>query len=254
MLVSWIDLTSTYGREARGRGCFVASVSGPARWVGGEASDDQGGIFRGMFRAPTADEVRTDLGDKIVLGIGRAVRHTRKDLAEYREVRPGWVATSSERGLASWIHDRLWVHLMIQVEGIADVAVVDEEPTREFYVGVCYRIRAKRHDHDGGVNSYPTTSALDFYGEQQTIPIPTLEEVRLTAGYEWHRDTRTIGVPLLALHNSRTKVVWTVELPEPDDGDGGGEIVTPTMPRPTGPTLDYGTRVSGPDSEAQERE
>lgn len=207
-----------------------------------------------MFRAPTSSEVLTDLGDKIVFGIGRAVRRTRNDLAEYRDVRPGWVASSSERGLASWIHDRLWVHLMVQVEGIAEVAVIDEEPTREFYVGVRYRLRAKRHDHEGGVNSYPTTTALDFYGENQTIPIPTLEEVRLTAGYEWHREEREIGVPLLALHNSRAKVVWTVELPEPEDGQGGGEVVAPMTPRPTGPTFDFDAGRTGDNAEGQGEE
>ncbi len=108
-----------------------------------------------MFDAPEPHA----LGDKVVHGLSRAVTLGRNDLADYRAIRPGWVASSSERGLASWIHDRIWYHLVAQVDGIDEVTIVDQEPTREMYVGVTYRVRVKRHHTDGTVNSYPTPTA-----------------------------------------------------------------------------------------------
>jgi len=60
-----------------------------------------------MFSYPGADEVLDDLGDKVVEAFARSVARARADLAEYRRLKPSWVAQSSERGLANWIHDRL---------------------------------------------------------------------------------------------------------------------------------------------------
>jgi hypothetical protein len=37
----------------------------------------------------------------------------RNGLAGYRAIRPSWVGSSSERGLASWIHDCIWDHLLV---------------------------------------------------------------------------------------------------------------------------------------------
>ncbi len=63
------------------------------------------------------------------------------------------------------------------------------------YVGVTYRVRVKRHHTDGMVNSYPTLTALDFFGQRGTLPIPGLEEINLIAGYEWDREERAMGAP-----------------------------------------------------------
>ena len=190
-----------------------------------------------MFAAPEPDAVLADLGDKVVHGVSRAVLLARADLANYRAIRPGWVASSSERGLANWIHDRVWDHLLVQVDEIEEVAVVDQEPTREFYVGVKYRVRVKRHHTDGLVNSYPTQTALDFLGQGGTLPIPTLEEVNLIAGYEWDREERSMGAPLLSLRQGRSNVIWSVELPEVGEQGEGGAVVRPIVPGPTGPVI-----------------
>jgi len=190
-----------------------------------------------MFDAPEPDVVLHVLGDKVVHGLSRSVALGRQDLAEYRSAHPGWVADACERGLANWIHDRVWAHLLVQVEGIDEVSIVDREPTREVYVGTMYRVRVKRHHTDGLVNTYPTQTALDFLGQGGTLPIPTLEEINLIAGYEWDREERAMGAPLLSLRNGRTNIIWSVELPEVGEQGDGGVVVRPTVPGPTGPVI-----------------
>jgi len=190
-----------------------------------------------MFDAPEPDSVLQDLGDKVIFGLSRSVALGRNDLAKYRMANPGWVADASERGLANWIHDRVWAHLLVQVEGIGEVSIVDREPTREVYVGTKYRVRVKRHHTDGLVCTYPTQTALDFLGQGGTLPIPTLEEISLIAGYEWDREERAMGAPLLSLRNGRTNIIWSAELPEVGEQGDGGTVLRPTVPGPTGPVI-----------------
>lgn len=190
-----------------------------------------------MFVAPEPDSVLHDLGDKVVSSLSRSVALGRQDLARYRSAYPGWVADASERGLANWIHDRVWARLLVQIEGIEEVSIVDREPTREVYVGTNYRVRVKRHHSDGLVSTYPTQTALDFLGQGGTLPIPTLEEISLIAGYEWDREERAMGAPLLSLRNGRTNILWSVELPEVGEQGEGGTVVRPTVSGPTGPIV-----------------
>lgn len=190
-----------------------------------------------MFDAPEPASVLQDLGDKVVYGLSRSVALGRNDLGMYRSANPGWVADASERGLANWIHDRVWAHLLVQVDGIEEVAIVDREPMREMYVGTKFRVRVKRHHTDGLVSTYPTQTALDFLGQGGTLPIPTLEEISLIAGYEWDREERMMGVPLLSLRNGRTNIIWSVELPEVGEQGDGGTVVRPTVPGPIGPIV-----------------
>src|SRR5215204_157668 len=117
---------------------------------------DLAGIFLGMFCTPEPHDVCGDLGDKVIHGISWAVRQARYELEEYRRLHPGWVAQSTERGLANWIHDRLWAWIVVALDGLDGVTVIDHEPIRELYVGTRYRLRVKRHHLDGRVASYPT--------------------------------------------------------------------------------------------------
>lgn len=190
-----------------------------------------------MFFTPEPSEVLNALGDKVVYGLSRAVTLGRTDLGTYRASFPGWVASHTERGLANWIHDRIWSHLLPQVEGLDEVSVVDQEPSREIFVGTMYRLRVKRHHLDGSVSNYPTSTALDFFGQGGTMPIPGLEEISLIAGYEWDREARAIGVPLLSLRNGQSNILWSVELPEIGE-QGGGQVIRPIVPGPSGPRVE----------------
>lgn len=64
-------------------------------------------------RVPNAAEVLDDIGEKAVTAFSKAVMRSKSDLATYRATFPQWVLDHSERGLANWISDRLWAHLIV---------------------------------------------------------------------------------------------------------------------------------------------
>ncbi|HEX6755505.1 MAG TPA: hypothetical protein VF109_06120 [Mycobacteriales bacterium] len=68
-----------------------------------------------MKSHPSSEEVLDGLDDKMVTGLSRAVVLAARDLRQYRLTFPQWVSQSSERGLANWIHDRIWWHVTVTV-------------------------------------------------------------------------------------------------------------------------------------------
>jgi hypothetical protein len=179
-----------------------------------------------------------DLGDKIVTALSRAVALAAQDLRKYRSAFPLWVADASERGLASWIHDRLWSHIVVAVDGIAGVTLADREPIREITVGHTYRLRIKRHHEDGQISTYPTQGALEFFAQGSVQEsLPGLEEIRLAAGYKWDKDTRMIGEAVLSLRDGREVVIWEEILLAPDDLAPDATTIPP-VPGPTPPTVE----------------
>ena len=181
-----------------------------------------------MRTYPEGFEVIADLGDKIVEGLAESIERTRDDLRSYRDWRPDIVADHTERGLANWLHDRVWRHLTTLLDAVPNVYFRDTEPIREFYVYPKYRFRMKRHGEDGTVRSYPTQAVLEFMEQ------PMLDgdvEIRLIAGYEWDRDARTMGAAVVSLHDGEDNVVWMERLPAP----GRGRAVTVPVPPVVGP-------------------
>ncbi|MGX1476410.1 UNVERIFIED_CONTAM: hypothetical protein RKD50_005218 [Streptomyces canus] len=193
-----------------------------------------------MISYPESSEVLSGLGPKVTRSLVRAVDLAAADLLEYRTAHPSWVAQSSERGLANWIHDRLWAHLTAELDGHPGVTLTDGEPTRELVVGVSYRLRVKRHREDGQVSTYATQTALEFFAQGTQEAFPGLEEVRLTAGYEWEPDARKIGEAVLSLRDGKENVVWLVPLRDADQAGGSGTVqpVRPTTPTPSLPSID----------------
>jgi hypothetical protein len=200
-----------------------------------------------MKSYPDPDEVLSDLGDKVTMGLARAVAKARRDLAAYRADHSAWVSDSSERGLANWIHDRLWAHVCAEFDGQSDVALSDREPTREITVGINYRLRVKRHRVDGKVRSYATQTALEFYAQGAQEAFPGMEEVRLIAGYEWDADARSMGDAVLSLRDGEEVVIWHVTLPEAGTGATGvpARPIRPTEPEPSLPTIDLPATGTG---------
>ena len=198
---------------------------------------DQRGMFFGMISYPSFEEVLAGLGDKFAAAMAGAADIAGTDLSDLRAFRADWVAESSVRGLANFIHDRLWVHLVAAGDSIPEVQVVDKEPLREIYVGLRYRLRVKRHQQDGAVRSYPTLAALSFFTQAAQPTLEGLEEVRLCTGYEWDPETREIGPAVLSLRDGKDKVIWCHELPEPTTGTGGIPFNLPTTPGPVPPTI-----------------
>ncbi len=189
------------------------------------------GIFSAMFSYPGSVDIIAELGEKVIDGFARAVQDTRADLATYREGFPHFVAQASERGLANWIHDRLWYQLNVRLGELPDVHFSDREPHRELRVGTRYLFRVKRHTELGGISTYPTQTALDFL---QQVPmqhsLDGLDEVRLIMGYIWDPDTRSIGPAVISLRADRDTVLWMEELSAPASSASG--VTTPLTPRP----------------------
>jgi hypothetical protein len=192
-----------------------------------------------MKSYPSWDQVRADLGDKVVDGVVTAVAATRRDLQDYRRGSPRWVAESTERGLASWIHDRLWIHLVPLIDGVANVDIIDQEPRREITLGYTYRMRLKRHHEDGHVRSYPTQAALEFFAQPGQGVLDGLEEVHLMAGYVWNRELREMQEPVFSLRDG-ARVIWEVRLDEPSAGEAGTPM--PALPEPPTPRVDGPSR------------
>ncbi|MFK0074618.1 hypothetical protein [Arthrobacter woluwensis] len=165
---------------------------------------------------PSYEEVCADIGDKVVHAMRKCVADARTELAKYREAFPVWVAEHTERGLANWIHDRMWSSLRTQLEGIPGITLVDDGTTRELVcAGLKYRFRAKRHDEAGGVQSYPTQQALQFH--LQPMQLTGLEEYKLDFGYEWDPELRDIGRPVMSFRHGKQfffhEVITGDELP-----------------------------------------
>ena len=194
------------------------------------------GMFSGMKSYQESETVLDDLGDKFLTALGEAVAATRGDLAEYRSAFPHFVADASARGLANWIHDRLWIHFSTQLQDLSDVELREKGATREILVGTTYRLRLKRHHDKGEVSTYPTQMALEFLSQLPEEPaLPGLEGVHLIAGYHWLDDAHDIGPAVLSLRDGQNNILWIKELPEAGAADSVETL--PDQPEPRRPTI-----------------
>lgn len=205
-----------------------------------------------MNRYPTSDEVLVAMGDKVVAALRVAVDGAKDDLATYRAQQPRWVAEHSNRGLANWIHDRMWAILKAELDGVDGIRLVDTEPVREIRVrDLC--IRLKRHSRTGAIRSFPTASAKAFVAQdggaddllglliEPWSELPYGQTLNLTAGYEWEDATRSMGAPVLSLRDgSFEDPIWVIDLPPAADDTGGGSIapITPEVDGPSAPVIE----------------
>ena len=196
------------------------------------------GIFFGMKSYDNSDNVVEALGEKVIEALGAAIPRTRLDLDRYRRSLPDIVATSSPRGLANWFHDRAWHHVVSELHDRDNIVIVDKGPVREIVVDGTYRVRIKRHDKKGRVNTYPTQSALEFLSQpHEQLVLDGLAEIRLIAGYQWNSTTHEIGPAVLSLRDGLDNVLWMIELPEPADGASVVPITDPITPE--APTFQF---------------
>jgi hypothetical protein len=204
------------------------------------------GIFPGMISHPSPEAVVSELGDKVVDAIVQAVAVAKVQFELYRQQHPAWAAENAARTIADMIHDWMWAELKQQLDLLSHVNLVDKDPRREIGVQVqspdrlSYLMRIKLHHLDGRTSSYQTQTVIDFELQGQTPTFPGWSEVRLEAGYEWDKNTRTMGAPVISLRNGRNKIIWVHPLPDqsaPPQVDG--TIVThPSKPGPTAPVVE----------------
>lgn len=184
-----------------------------------------------MFSYPSHDAVLPELGDKVVGAVAAATGLTRADLALYRDMHPDWVRAHSERGLANWVHDRMWDHLGKLLDGSDGVELIERGVDREIRIGLRYVARVKRHDRSEKIRTYPTRSAIAFWA--QSSQLEGLEEVSLAFGYRWDVDARAIRGPVISLRDGHNQPpIWLVELDEE-----AGQAGTPISYTPIEPTL-----------------
>lgn len=196
----------------------------------------RGGIKGGMNQYPSFREACDGLGDKVVDALVQAVELTQRDYLTYRVTHPDWVAAHTPRGLANWIHDIMWSHVVRALDGVSGIHIVDKGVTREILVGINLRVRVKRHDQVGAVASYPTQGALDFFDQDVVAVFDGMEETRLIAGYLWIPDTLDIGAAVLSLRDGKNSVIWMDDLPTAPTMPVATPI-NPPVPEPTMPVI-----------------
>jgi hypothetical protein len=198
-----------------------------------------------MISHPSPEAVLDELGDKVVGAIVHAVGFAKDEFAKYRREHPGWAADNAARTLADMIHDWMWSDLRQQLDSLSHVNLIDKDPKREIAVRVhsddrlSYLLRIKLHHLDGRTSSYQTQSVIDFELQGVTQTFPGWGEVRLEAGYEWDKETRTIGEPVISLRHGRNNIIWVCQLPyrsaPPEDGS---VLARPVQPGPTPPVVE----------------
>ncbi len=170
-----------------------------------------------------------DLGDKVLEAIAASVVNARADYRLYQTSHPDFVAQASSRGLANWIHDRLWHHLSALLSDTDGIFLVERGATKEVVVGHRFRIRAKRHAPPAQVSTYPTPTALAFFQQPpDDLVLAGFEEIRLIAGYVWLNDRAEIGPSVLSLRDGQDNVQWIHEIPE--SGAAGARASVTTLP------------------------
>jgi hypothetical protein len=207
-----------------------------------------------MISQPTPEAVVSELGDKVVDAIVHAVNVGKEKFALYRKQHPDWAADNAARTIADLIHDWMWADVKQQLDSLPHVNLVDKDPRREIAVQVhseerlSYLLRIKLHHLDGQTSSYQTQTVIDFEMQGVNETFPGWGEVRLEAGYEWDKNTRTMGAPVISLRNGRNKILWVHQLPDAGAPSAGATVSRPTGPgTPTLPAVE----VPGRDSEEQ---
>ena len=173
--------------------------------------------------------VLDELGEKVLDALSDAVAAARGDLSEYRETLPDIAAQSSARGMANWIHDRVWSHACRLLDSIDDAVCYEKGSFKEVIVRDRYRIRLKRHRPPAAVATYPTQGALGFMEQPDGQRVlEGMEQLRLILGYVWNEDSGEMGPAVLSMRHGIKNVLWVHEL-------SSTEGATPPLPGREGP-------------------
>lgn len=159
---------------------------------------------------PTYDVVLKDLGDRFIHTFIDAVEGARADYAEFKDWRPGWFPSFTDRFTANFLHERIWDRLVRDTAEMEDIHVSDQEPVRELRSGSTYLIRVKRHRTGDRIAAYPTKSARQFWTNELTLE--GLESVNLALGYYWDDELREVGDPVVSFRDGKDKPIWACRL------------------------------------------
>jgi hypothetical protein len=155
-----------------------------------------------------------ELGEKVIEALVGAVDAARDDLRVYRAALPDMAAQSSARGLANWIHDRVWHHSVRMLDSVDDAVCYEKGPFKEVIVKDRYRIRLKRHRPPAAVSTFPTQGAIDFMEQPDGQRVlEGMEQLRLIFGYGWDQDSDDMGPAVLSMRHGIKNVLWVHEVP-----------------------------------------
>ena len=158
--------------------------------------------------------VLDELSEKVLDALVGAVDAARDDLHEYRTALPKIVAQASPRGMANWIHDRVWSHACRLLDPIEDAVCHEKGSSREIVVRGRYRLRLKRHRPPAMVATFPTQGAIDFMEQPDGQRVlEGMEQLRLIFGYVWDQDSDSMGPAVLSMRHGIKNVLWIHELP-----------------------------------------
>ena len=158
--------------------------------------------------------VLDELGEKVLEALVSAIDAAREDLRRYRETLPDVALQSSARGMANWIHDRIWYHACWLLDSVEDVVCHERGPIREIVVKDRYRLRLKRHRLPAAVATFPTQGALDFMEQPDGQRVlEGMEQLRLIFGYVWDADSDEMGAAVLSMRHGIENVLWVHEVP-----------------------------------------
>ena len=196
-----------------------------------------------MFSLPSDEQVTAALGDKFLTCFVDAVDAARGDYEEFREWRPSWFASFTNRFTSNFVHERVWAYMVAGLDDQADVVILDKEPRRELIVGGKYVMRIKRHSEADRIRSYPTSAALDFWAQKPALA--GLEQISLAVGYIWDKDERAVKAPVLSLRDGLDKrPVWAIRF---TSRMAGADSIAWEPIEPTDPTMDLSTILKSED-------
>lgn len=162
----------------------------------------------------TPEDALDALGSPFVRKFTRALDVTRSDFADFVEKLPSaWNPHWTERTLAGVIHDRLWVNLTADIESeVPNVSMKDNGTTRTICIDDRIALRVKRHTAEGQISGYRTRGSGDFY----MGTLAGLEVENLAIGYEWLRESREIGRPVLSKQRrTNDDPLWVIGIERP---------------------------------------
>lgn len=163
-----------------------------------------------MKLKPGAQQVLDQLGLEKQAVIIDAVDQAREDLRVYRTTFPRWHVRFSQRYISNFLHERIWAVLVERFDGDDSTDVIDREPSRLIRSdGI--EMRVKRHSEQNIVSSYPTQTAIKWFGNQEELP--ELAAFNISIGYQWIKDEEKVGPAVIACPKGLGKAVeWAVIL------------------------------------------
>ena len=84
-----------------------------------------------VFIPDRHQQVTADLGRTFLKAPVDAVDSARDDFVAFRQWRPAWFSTFTNRFTSNFIHERIWAHLIAGLDDDSDLVVTDKEPRRD---------------------------------------------------------------------------------------------------------------------------